>query len=100
MKHLIKRNQKGFTLIEMMIVMIIISILVLLVIPNASNVLTTANTKGCDALVKSLEAQAMTTKLETGSFPTSLSSDDQANISKVCNGQSGSYTEDGRVDLN
>ena len=35
MKKLINKNQKGFTLIEMMIVMVIISVLVILVIPNA-----------------------------------------------------------------
>ena len=39
MKKLINKNQKGFTLIEMMIVMVIISVLVILVIPKASDVL-------------------------------------------------------------
>ena len=45
MKKLINKNQKGFTLIEMMIVMVIISVLVILVIPNASDVLSKANNK-------------------------------------------------------
>ena len=52
-----------FTLIEMMIVMIIISILVLLIIPNASNVLTTANEKGCEAFQKSVTAIQTSNKL-------------------------------------
>ena len=63
MKKLTRLNSKGFTLIEMMIVMIIISILVLLVIPNASNVLTTANTEGCEAFKKSVTATQTANKL-------------------------------------
>ena len=63
MKKLTKMNSKGFTLIEMMIVMIIISILVLLVIPNASNILTTANTEGCEAFKKSVTATQTANKL-------------------------------------
>ena len=59
MKKLINKNQKGFTLIEMMIVMVIISVLVILVIPNASDVLSKANNTGCDALKTSIEADSL-----------------------------------------
>lgn len=38
MKKLINKNQKGFTLIEMLIVMIIVGILVVLAFPQASAV--------------------------------------------------------------
>lgn len=41
MKRFLKNN-KGFTLVEMMIVLVIISLLVMLVIPNAANVLGVA----------------------------------------------------------
>ncbi len=39
MKKRIQMNQKGFTLIEMLIVMVIVGVLVLLVFPKASAVL-------------------------------------------------------------
>ena len=46
----ILNNQSGFTLVEMLIVIAVISILVLLVIPNALSILSTANEQGCEAL--------------------------------------------------
>lgn len=76
-----KLNSKGFTLIEMMIVMIIISILVLLVIPNASNVLKTANTKGCEAFKKSVTAIQTSNKLMDKSINEGISVEDGK---KVC----------------
>ena len=100
MKKLINKNQKGFTLIEMMIVMVIINVLVILVIPNASDVLSKANNTGCDALKTSIEADALAQKASTGSFPSSLDSDTQTRISKVCTGQTGSIdSTTGKVTL-
>ena len=100
MKKLINKNQKGFTLIEMMIVMVIISVLVILVIPNASDVLSKANNTGCDALKTSIEADALAQKASTGCFPSSLDSDTQTRISKVCTGQTGSIdSTTGKVTL-
>lgn len=81
MKKLTKLNSKGFTLIEMMIVMIIISILVLLVIPNASNILTTANTEGCEAFKKSVTATQTANKLMNKSINEGISVEDGK---KVC----------------
>lgn len=48
--------QKGFTLVEMLIVLAIISILVLLIFPNALQILGTANDQGCEALNASSNA--------------------------------------------
>jgi competence protein ComGC len=50
MKHM--KNEKGFTLIEMMIVMMIISILLIITIPNIAKHNSNINTKGCEAFVK------------------------------------------------
>ncbi|NLC42149.1 MAG: prepilin-type N-terminal cleavage/methylation domain-containing protein [Erysipelothrix sp.] len=44
--------KKGFTLLEMVIVMTVIAILFLLTIPNTQNSLKVANAKGCDAQLK------------------------------------------------
>ena len=52
-----KLNQKGFTLIEMMIVLIVVSILTLLIIPNATKYITKANEDGCVAYKASIVAQ-------------------------------------------
>ena len=43
--------QKGFTLIEMLIVLMIISILLLIAVPNMSKNTKVANEKGCDATI-------------------------------------------------
>jgi len=62
MKKLIK-NEKGFTLVEMLIVLAVISILVLLVVPNAISILGTANEQGCEALNSSSEALRIANQL-------------------------------------
>jgi len=62
MKKLVK-NEKGFTLVEMLIVLAVISILVLLVVPNAVGILNTANEQGCEALNTSSEALRIANEL-------------------------------------
>lgn len=57
------RNEKGFTLIEMLIVLAVVSILVLLVVPNAISILGTANEQGCEALNSSAEALRIANEL-------------------------------------
>ncbi|TFJ93682.1 competence type IV pilus major pilin ComGC [Lentibacillus salicampi] len=52
------KNQRGFTLIEMLIVLMIISVLILLIIPNLSSKSEEVNDKGCEALVSMVQAQA------------------------------------------
>lgn len=82
-----KLNQKGFTLIEMMIVLIVVSVLTLLVIPNASDYITKANTEGCAAYKSSLTAQANAHRLTNGSYPENLDSIIEGatdNLNKIC----------------
>ena len=55
MKKMLK-NERAFTLVEMLIVLAVISILVLLIIPNAITILGTANEQGCEALNISADA--------------------------------------------
>ena len=55
-------NKKGFTLLEMTIVILIISILFLLVIPNIKKTLTIVNDKGCKALEKIAPIKRVTTE--------------------------------------
>lgn len=58
MKKFLKYRLEGFTLIEMLIVMVIISILILLFVPNLAKQKESVQKKGEAAVVKVVEAQA------------------------------------------
>lgn len=66
------RNEKAFTLIEMMIVLLIISVLILVAIPNVTKHSKSIDTKGCDAYLKMVEGQVQAYKMDTKQIPTSL----------------------------
>lgn len=48
--------RRGFTLLEMILVMTVIAILFLLTIPNTQSSLNIVNKKGCDAQLKIVDA--------------------------------------------
>lgn len=58
------KNEKGFTLIEMLIVLLIISVLIILIVPSLSNSSKEINNKGCKALVTVVQAQVNLYELE------------------------------------
>lgn len=64
------KNQKGFTLIEMMIVLLVISVLLIITVPNISKHSSNINTKGCSAYAKMVEAQVQAYKIENNVVPT------------------------------
>lgn len=64
------KNQKGFTLIEMMIVLLVISVLLIITVPNISMHSSNINSKGCDAYVKTVEAQIQAYKIDKNKIPT------------------------------
>ncbi|MFC0561654.1 competence type IV pilus major pilin ComGC [Halalkalibacter alkalisediminis] len=66
------KKEDGFTLVEMLIVLMIISVLLLIIVPNMSKNTDVANGKGCEATVKLLQAQVHAFKLETGNLPLTL----------------------------
>ncbi|MDM5189953.1 competence type IV pilus major pilin ComGC [Bacillus sp. DX4.1] len=63
-------NEKGFTLLEMLLVMVVISVLLLLIIPNVVTQRSSVQGKGCDAYVKSVEAQVQSYQLQNNKVPT------------------------------
>lgn len=66
-------NQSGFTMIEMLIVIVIISTLLLIAVPNMSKSNEVVNTKSCDVTKKLIEAQVLAYKVENdGELPASL----------------------------
>lgn len=66
------RNNKAFTLIEMLIVLLIISVLIILIIPNLTGKSDEVNSKGCDALIAVVQGQVDTFYLDHGRFPDDL----------------------------
>lgn len=64
------KNKKGFTLIEMLIVLVIVSLLSLLIIPNIATTTDKVDKEAEYALTQVIQSQASLYKLEKGTFPT------------------------------
>ncbi|MDT8863029.1 competence type IV pilus major pilin ComGC [Alkalihalobacillus sp. MEB130] len=91
------KNEKGFTLIEMLIVLMIISILLLIAVPNMTTNNQAASSKGCEATVKLVQAQVYAYEFEEGELPENLEDLIPDYIDNVkCQGQKLDY-KDGRV---
>ncbi|MFD1926572.1 competence type IV pilus major pilin ComGC [Sporosarcina siberiensis] len=63
------KNQRGFTLIEMMIVLLIISVLILIAIPNVAKHSKSIDEKGCRAYSKMVEGQVEAYKMDNRKVP-------------------------------
>ena len=66
-------NEKGFTLIEMLIVLLVISILLIITIPNITKHQSTIHSKGCDAFVKMVQAQVQAYEIDHSKIPVNVS---------------------------
>jgi prepilin-type N-terminal cleavage/methylation domain-containing protein len=62
---LTKRNRKGFTLVEMMIVVLIIGILIAIALPNFLRARENARTRACVANMKQIQAAIEQWGMET-----------------------------------
>lgn len=67
-----KKNEQGFTLLEMMIVLLVISVLLLVTIPSIAKHNSSINTKGCEAYVNMLEAQVQAFEIDKGRLPENI----------------------------
>jgi len=92
------KNEKAFTLIEMLIVLSIITILLLLVVPNVIGKGKNINETGCKALVSVVQAQVSAFELEKGKLPATLNElEGEGFITEEqlsCNGNSLVYDKD------
>ncbi|WP_164216101.1 competence type IV pilus major pilin ComGC [Virgibacillus sp. YIM 98842] len=66
------KNNQGFTLIEMLVVLMVISVLIILIVPNLNSNSENINEKGCDALTAVVQAQVDAYYIDEGSYPGSL----------------------------
>ncbi|MFC4800779.1 competence type IV pilus major pilin ComGC [Neobacillus sp. GCM10023253] len=64
MKNIKRDKQAGFTLIEMMIVMLVISVILIITIPNVAKHNSNIKTKGCEGFQKMVEAQVQAYEME------------------------------------
>lgn len=69
-KHLRRKTVKAFTLVEMLLVLAVVSVLLLLFVPNLSKQKESINHAGGKALVKVIESQAELYKLSHDGEPT------------------------------
>ncbi len=65
-----KLNNQGFTLLEMLMVMFVISILLLLTIPNITKHKDSIEETGCEAYADMVQTQATAYELAEGDVPT------------------------------
>lgn len=72
MKKIKKMNAKGFTLIEMVLVLFVISILMLLIIPNVVNQKEKVDAQGTKALVTVVQTQVELYEMEFGTKATTF----------------------------
>ncbi|WP_207998497.1 competence type IV pilus major pilin ComGC [Macrococcoides canis] len=78
MKRIARRLKKqfskndGFTLIEMLLVLHVISILIIVIIPNIAKQSKTVQAKGCEAQVRMVQGQIEAYRLETGNTPSTV----------------------------
>ncbi|WP_255436058.1 competence type IV pilus major pilin ComGC [Pseudalkalibacillus hwajinpoensis] len=69
--HLVKQ-EKGFTLIEMMIVIMIISVLLLIAVPSLTKNNEVVEDKSCEATAKVAQTQVAAYKADHKTYPASI----------------------------
>lgn len=67
--HQFQEDEKGFTLLEMLIVLFVLGLLLLVIIPNVTKHQDSAETKGDAAFASTVQTQVDLYKMDTGSTP-------------------------------
>ncbi|MDQ0161360.1 competence type IV pilus major pilin ComGC [Bacillus alveayuensis] len=63
------KNEKGFTLVEMLVVLLVISILLLITIPNIASQNKNIQEKGCEGLIDMVQGQVVAYEMEFHTQP-------------------------------
>ncbi|MGP4072472.1 competence type IV pilus major pilin ComGC [Piscibacillus sp. B03] len=66
------KSEKGFTLIEMLIVLMIISFLLILAVPNITDYNNTVEDKGCEAYEDLVRSEVQLFKIKEDQYPSDL----------------------------
>jgi len=66
------QNNRAFTLIEMIIVLLVISVLLVVSLPNISSQSSAINTKGCKAFQQMVQAQVESYRMNYNALPDSI----------------------------
>lgn len=72
MNKFFNQNEKGFTLIEMMIVLLVITIILLVALPNVTKHSSSINEKGCEAMTQMVQGQVQAYYMEKKKYPETL----------------------------
>ena len=96
------KNERGFTLVEMLVVLLIISVLILVTIPNVSKHFSSIDKKGCDAYILMVQGQVEAYKLDENKYPASVEDLYNAGYiqkdNQTCpNGEKVTISSDGKV---
>ncbi|MFY4776302.1 competence type IV pilus major pilin ComGC [Metabacillus sp. RGM 3146] len=93
------KNQKGFTLIEMLIVLLVITILLLITIPNIAKHNANIQSKGCEGLKDMIQAQSSAYEMKEGKKATisDLETEKYINTNKCPNGTTLNLDSEGAV---
>jgi competence protein ComGC len=67
-----KKKKNAFTLLEMLMVMFIISVLLLLTIPNITKHKESVDTRGCESYADMVQTQVTAFELAEGNLPGSI----------------------------
>ncbi|MFS0644002.1 competence type IV pilus major pilin ComGC [Siminovitchia sp. 179-K 8D1 HS] len=85
MLNYLKKNEKGFTLIEMMVVLLVITVLILVALPNAAKHSSNINDKGCDALRQMVQGQVEAYRMKHHEIPTFAKLESEGYVKKKDN---------------
>lgn len=97
------KNEKGFTLIEMLVVLFVITILLLMTIPNVTKHNKNIQTKGCNGLINMVQAQVSAFQMDHNKLPTidELVTNKYLNDQPSCpNGEKIVIDSEGKVKVN
>ncbi|MED1562875.1 competence type IV pilus major pilin ComGC [Alkalihalobacillus alcalophilus] len=66
------KNERAFTLIEMLVVLMVISVLLLILVPNLTQNQSTANDKSCEATIRLVQSQVYAYQIDEGALPNDM----------------------------
>lgn len=88
-----KQKENGFTILEMMIVMLVVAVLLFVTLPNIQQKEKIIRTKGCESLQSVVDSQILLFEIENDRTPSSM----QELISQGYLKESQTACPDGRV---